>query len=122
MESSEGVDRHHFDAIVTDQDMADTYLPAFEACASPTRGGGSCIMCSYNAVNSVPMCANKEYLTDLARNEWKFDGYITSDCQAVEDIYYARQYTSTPEEAVALVLQSGLDIECGGLFEGSLGR
>lgn len=50
LEDYDSVDRHHFNANVTMQDMADTYLPAFEACASPARGAGSCIMCSYNSV------------------------------------------------------------------------
>ena len=45
------------------------------------------IMCSYNAVNGVPMCANALYLNDTLRNSWKFDGYVTSDCDAVGDVY-----------------------------------
>jgi hypothetical protein len=36
-------------------------------------------MCSYNSVNGVPSCANKDILTTKARLEWGFDGYITSD-------------------------------------------
>jgi beta-glucosidase-like glycosyl hydrolase len=116
LEDYNSIDRHHFNANVTEQDMADTYLPAFEACASPSRGGGSCIMCSYNSVNGIPMCANNEYL-DLARKEWKFDGYITSDCGAVEDVYATHYYASTPTAAVADVLKAGMDTECGSWFE-----
>lgn len=37
-------------------------------------------MCSYNAINGVPACANRELLTDLLRNTWKFDGFVVSDC------------------------------------------
>lgn len=116
LEDYDSIDRHHFDANVTEQDMADTYLPAFEACASPDQGAGSCIMCSYNSVNGVPMCANNKYL-DLARNEWKFDGYITSDCGAVEDVYANHYYATTPIAAVADVLKAGMDTECGSWFE-----
>ncbi len=117
LENYEGMDRHHFNANVTAQDMADTYLPAFEACASPDAGGGSCIMCSYNSVNGVPTCANKHLLTTLARETWNFNGYITSDCGAVEDVYNTHYYAKTPSETVRDVLQAGMDTECGRWFD-----
>ncbi len=105
------MDRFHFDANITAQDAADSYLPAFESCV--VRGGASSIMCSYNAVNGVPSCANHELLTDIARNKWNFDGYITSDCGAVNNVYDSHHFTSTPEEAVKSVFSAGMDIECG---------
>lgn len=37
-------------------------------------------MCSYNAINGVPACANRELLTDLLRNTWNFSGFVVSDC------------------------------------------
>jgi len=43
------MDRFHFDAEVSAQDMADTYLPAFEACVRVAQAHS--VMCSYNAVN-----------------------------------------------------------------------
>ena len=39
---------------------------------------------SYNAVNGIPACANSFLLRDVARSEWGFNGYITSDCDAVQ--------------------------------------
>jgi beta-glucosidase-like glycosyl hydrolase len=70
-------DRHHFNAIVTAQDEADTYLPAFQAAVEGARVSG--IMCSYNEVNGIPSCANSFLLNEIARQEWGFYGYITSD-------------------------------------------
>lgn len=113
LEDYEGIDRHHFNAVVNDQDFADTYTPAFESCISPEQGGASCIMCSYNELNGVPTCASKDLLTTLARDTWKFEGYITSDCGAVDDIYQTHEYSSTPEQAVYDVLHAGMDTECG---------
>jgi len=110
-------DRHHFNANVTAQDMADTYLPAFESCIAQDRGAASCIMCSYNEVNGVPSCANRELLTTLARDTWGFEGYIASDCGAVEDVYDTHHYASTPEQAVAETLDAGMDLECGSFFD-----
>lgn len=84
LESWHGVDRHHFDARVSDEDLAEFYLPAFQACVE--RGRASAMMCSYNAVNGVPSCASSFLMNEVARSEWKLDGYITSDCAAVSDI------------------------------------
>mmetsp|Transcript_13222 Transcript_13222/g.21646 ORF Transcript_13222/g.21646 Transcript_13222/m.21646 type:complete len:516 (+) Transcript_13222:207-1754(+) len=95
--------------------MVDTFLPAFEACISPAKGGASCVMCSYNSINGVPSCANKDLL-QKTRVDWAFDGYITSDCGATEDIYSTHHYADTPEEAVSLSLQAGMDMDCGRWF------
>jgi beta-glucosidase-like glycosyl hydrolase len=108
LENYEDMDRHHFNANVSAQDMTDTYLPAFEVCASPHSAAASCMMCSYNEVNGVPSCANRQLLTDRARMEWGFDGYITSDCGAVEDVFNTHYYAKTPQQAVREVLLAGL--------------
>lgn len=108
---SQEVPRHRNDAIVSKQDQIDTYFPAFEDCVS--RGHVSSVMCSYNAVNGVPSCADKALLTDLVRGQWKFDGYITSDCEAVYDVLYEHHYTQTPERTCATTLSAGMDLNCG---------
>ena len=43
-------------------------------------------MCSYNAINGVPSCANRELLTDLLRESWKFDGFVVSDCGRLREV------------------------------------
>lgn len=108
---SQEVPRHRNDAIVTKRDQLDTYFPAFEDCVK--RGHVSSLMCSYNAVNGVPACADKALLTDLVRNQWGFDGYIVSDCGAVADIIYNHHYTQTPEQTCATTMNAGMDLNCG---------
>lgn len=49
-------------------------------------------------VNGVPSCANKWLMTDKARNDWGFQGYITSDCGAVDNVLNTHHYTKTPEQ------------------------
>ena len=78
MENSDNTDRFTFDAPVSEYDQNDTYLVAFRSCV--VEGNVSGIMCSYNAENGVPSCANKDLLTNYLRNELGFYGYITSDC------------------------------------------
>lgn len=108
---SQEVPRHRNDAIVSKQDQADTYFPAFEDCVK--RGHVSSVMCSYNAVNGIPACADKGLLTGLVRQQWKFDGYITSDCAAVADVIYEHHYTQSPEHTCATTLNAGMDLNCG---------
>ncbi|XP_010527498.1 PREDICTED: probable beta-D-xylosidase 6 [Tarenaya hassleriana] len=102
--------RYNFNAVVTEQDMEDTYQPPFRGCIQD--GKASCLMCSYNAVDGVPACARGDLL-QKARAEWGFNGYITSDCDAVATIFEYQRYTKTPEEAVADALNAGVDINCG---------
>ncbi|KAF0895901.1 hypothetical protein E2562_017547 [Oryza meyeriana var. granulata] len=111
IEEWKGVSRYNFNAKVTAQDLADTYNPPFKSCV--VEGKASCIMCAYTLINGVPACANSDLLTKTVRGEWKLDGYTASDCDAVAILHQAEHYTKTPEEAVAVALKAGLDINCG---------
>jgi len=116
MESSDiagfQTDRRHFDATVPIQDLVDSYMVPFQACVE--KGRVTSLMCSYNAVNGVPSCANDWLLTTVARENWGFDGAIVSDCDADSDVFNSHHYTATPEEAVRDVLRAGTDVDCGG--------
>jgi len=96
------MDRHHFNAIITQQDLTDTYFPAFGSCAN--RGNASGVMCSYNAVNGVPSCASSFLLNETLRGKWGFNGYVTSDCGAVNDVYSSHNYTNTTDETVRCII------------------
>uniref|UniRef100_A0A453PJ89 Glycoside hydrolase family 3 N-terminal domain-containing protein n=1 Tax=Aegilops tauschii subsp. strangulata TaxID=200361 RepID=A0A453PJ89_AEGTS len=115
LENWKGVTRFAFDAKVTEQDLADTYNPPFKSCVED--GGASGIMCSYNRVNGVPTCADHNLLSKTARGDWSFNGYITSDCDAVAIIHDVQGYAKAPEDAVADVLKAGMDVNCGGYIQ-----
>ncbi|GAB2232025.1 hypothetical protein Droror1_Dr00011046 [Drosera rotundifolia] len=102
--------RYNFNAVVTDYDMEDTYLPPFKSCIQD--GKASCLMCSYNSVNGIPACAAGDLLK-IARTQWGFQGYITSDCDAVATIFEYQHYTKSKADAVADALKAGVDINCG---------
>jgi beta-glucosidase-like glycosyl hydrolase len=108
------VDRHHFNAVITEQDLADTYYPPFTSCAN--RGNASGVMCSYNAVNGVPSCASKMLLTEKLRDKWGFDGYITSDAGAVSDVMNTHNFTDSNDTTCTAVLEAGMDNNAGGWF------
>ncbi|KAH9310561.1 hypothetical protein KI387_025596, partial [Taxus chinensis] len=111
LDNWKGVDRFHFNAEVTEQDLEDTYQPPFKSCVQ--EGHVSSVMCSYNRVNGVPTCADGNLLKETVRGQWGLDGYIVSDCDSVDVFYNSIHYTKTPEDAVAVALKAGLDLNCG---------
>ncbi|GLZ31011.1 beta-glucosidase [Lentzea sp. NBRC 105346] len=64
-------------SVVSERTLQEIYLPQFEAAIR--EGGASSVMCSYNWVNGVNACENRYLLTEVLRDQWKFDGFVTSD-------------------------------------------
>lgn len=92
-------------------DLWDTYLPAFKELITKANVEG--VMCAYNAVNTQPCCANDLLMNDILRKQWKFTGYVTSDCWAIDDFF---KYHKTHKDSVTAAVDGvmhGTDIECG---------
>lgn len=106
-----GVDRYHFNARVSKQDLEDTYNVPFKSCV--VEGKVASVMCSYNQVNGKPTCADPYLLKNTIRGEWGLSGYIVSDCDSVGVLFDTQHYTATPEEAAAATIRAGLDLNCG---------
>ncbi|HXJ23650.1 MAG TPA: glycoside hydrolase family 3 C-terminal domain-containing protein [Polyangia bacterium] len=104
-------DRHAFDARATAHDLADTYLPQFEAAVR--RGKVASVMAAYNRVNGQPCAANRWLLADTLRGAWGFDGYVVGDCGAIGDIFGGHHTAATREQAAADALRAGTDLDCG---------
>lgn len=107
-------ERHVFDARSNSKDLNATYLPQFEM--GIKEGGAYSVMCAYNRLNGEACCGSNGLLNQLLRKDWQFNGYIVSDCEAITDIYAHHKLVSTPEEAAALSVKSGTDLECGKVF------
>ena len=103
-------ERHGFDAKTDARDLYDTYLPAFEACIR--EGGAYSVMCAYNRYMSDPCCANNT-LKKILRDDWKFPGYVVSDCGAVYDFYKFHNVAEGPAAASSMAVKAGTDLECG---------
>lgn len=103
--------RHTFDAVVSEQDLRDTYLPHFEAAVK--EGGAYSVMCAYNSVDGEPACANTRLLGDILRKEWGFKGYVVSDCGAIGDIYLNHKFAPDANHGVADAIEAGTDLNCG---------
>lgn len=107
--------RHSFDARVSEKDLRETYLPAFKECI--IEGKAESIMGAYNRTNGEPCCASPTLLQKILREEWGFDGYVVSDCGAINDIHANHKVTNTPEESAAMAVNAGCDLNCGRAFE-----
>lgn len=120
LESWEGVDRFHFDAEVTLQDLSEYYLPSFQSCVRDAQVAS--VMCSYNSVNGIPACGNSYLLQDVLRDFWGFndDRWVTSDCGAIDNIFTTHNFTSSFAEAVADALKAGTDLDCGSTYSTNL--
>jgi beta-glucosidase len=70
-------------------------------------------MGAYDRTNGEPCCASKTLLQDILRDEWGFDGYVVSDCGAIGDIFKTHRVAKTAQEAAALAVGAGCDLNCG---------
>jgi beta-glucosidase len=104
-------DRHHFDVHPSKRDLYETYLPAFEALVK--EADVDAVMGAYNRVYGESASGSKFLLQDILRRDWGFKGYVLSDCWAIEDIWKNHKIVATVEEASALAVKNGDDLDCG---------
>jgi len=105
--------RHRFNAIASDRDFRETYLPAFKALV---EADVEAVMCAYNRTNDEACCGSKSLLGTILRDELGFNGHIVSDCWALNDIWKKHKIVPTVEEAAALSVQSGVNLNCGDVY------
>jgi beta-glucosidase len=108
-------DRHSFNAITDERDLRETYLPQFEM--GIKEGKAYSVMCAYNRYKGEACCGSDLLLKDILRDEWGFQGYIVSDCGAIDDIYRFHKIVATPAEASATGVLAGTDLECGSTYK-----
>lgn len=117
LENSSGTDRLHFNAQLSPFDLGDSYLPIFDRVIHESHARG--VMCALNAVNGAPSCGSRQ-LGAILRDAWKFDGYVTSDTDAIREIMTTHKYVDTIEKAVASAVQASVDINSGSAFQEGL--
>jgi len=102
--------RHNFDVSPSEADFHDTYLPAFEALVREAKV--EIVMTAYNSVYGKP-AGISDRLYDLLYRQWGFNGHVTSDCGAIEDLYTSYKVAPDLAGAEALALKAGLCLRCG---------
>jgi beta-glucosidase len=103
--------RHVFDARPSAHDLADTYLPQFEAAVR--EGQVASVMAAYNRLDGQACAASPQLLAETLRGRWGFAGYVVGDCGAVDDIFATHHLTASPAAAAAAALRAGTDLDCG---------
>ncbi len=106
--------RHEFNAIARKKDMHETYFPAFKALVQ--EANVEAIMCAYNRTNDEPCCGSKLLVQDILREQWGFQGHVVSDCWAIRDLHEGHKVTATPQESAAMALKSGINLNCGSIY------
>ena len=112
--------RHRDNYKVSDQDLYETYLPAFEAAVKEANVHS--VMCAYNRFRDEACCGSNLLLQKILRDDWNFEGYVVSDCWAINDFWEPDKHhiVETAEEAAALAVDRGTDLNCGNVFDPNL--
>ncbi|MBR5366786.1 MAG: glycoside hydrolase family 3 C-terminal domain-containing protein [Clostridia bacterium] len=84
-------------------------LPIFEAAVA--GAGAVNVMCSYNAIDGIPVSADHELLTEILRDRWGMRGFVRSDMTAVERLYDNHYVAPTRRDAMAMGLAAGVDLQ-----------
>ncbi|WP_299017298.1 glycoside hydrolase family 3 protein [uncultured Polaribacter sp.] len=109
--------RHSDNYKVSDRDLYETYLPAFEAAIVEAKVHS--VMCAYNRFRDEACCGSNLLLQKILREDWNFQGYVVSDCWAINDFWEPNKHglTETPAEAGALAVKTGTDLNCGSVYD-----
>src|SRR5580704_2666386 len=99
--------RQKLSAEVDERNLMEYWLPHWKAAI--TEGHAQSVMASYNAINGAPDAINKYLLTDILRDQWKFDGFVTDDLGGVNLLVAAHHITEDPVEATAEAIKAGCD-------------
>ncbi|WP_192715909.1 glycoside hydrolase family 3 N-terminal domain-containing protein [Paenibacillus sp. OAE614] len=78
------------------------------------RAGAKSVMTAYNEIDGVPCTSDKYLLTDLLRKEWGFDGFVITDCGAINMLVWGHDTAADPQEASAMAVNAGVDMEMSG--------
>lgn len=109
--------RHNGSADMDDRDMREFYLQPYRTLIEKDKLPS--IMTAYSAVNGVPMSASKFLVDTIARRTYGLEGYVTGDCGAVDDVLNSHHYAKSKAEAAAMALKTGVDSDCGGVYQTS---
>lgn len=93
---------------IPERQLRNIYLPPFEAAIKDADC--ATIMTSFNSNNGIPPSANKFLLTDLLRNEWKFDGVVVSDWASI-GIMTTQGFCEDKKDAARKAANAGMEID-----------
>lgn len=106
--------RHEFNAVVSQKDLNETYLSAFETVVGEADVEG--VMGAYNRTNGEPCCGSRTLIQDILREKWGFQGHFVSDCWAIRDFHEHHEVTTDAKHSAATAINAGCDLNCGNTY------
>lgn len=91
-------------------EMYDTYLPPFKAAL---EAGSVSFMAAFNALNGIPSTANPWLLTSVLRQQWGFDGFVTSDWAGIRELI-GHGVAADGADATRKAILAGVDMDMMG--------
>ncbi|MEN9908511.1 MAG: hypothetical protein RLZZ540_1660 [Bacteroidota bacterium] len=107
--------RHSFDVDVSDRDLYETYFPAFRKTIKEAKVYS--IMGAYNRFRGASCSGSDFLLNKVLRDQWGFEGYVVSDCDAIKDIQTTHKIANSAAQAASIGLNGGCDLNCGSYYE-----
>ena len=96
---------------VGERELMQAYMYPFKKAID---NGALSVMTAYSSVDGIPSTAHKKLLTGLLREQWGFKGFVVSDLGSIEGIKNDHHAAATLEEAAALAMNAGVDVDLGG--------
>lgn len=93
------------------RELHEVDLPPFEKAFAE---GAFSVMTAYNEIDGVPCTSSRYLLNQVLREQWGFKGFVITDCGAIDMLHSGHNVASTGEEAAALALSAGVDMEMSG--------
>lgn len=97
--------------------IRENFLVPFEAAVKEGHVGS--VMASYNEIDGIPSHINHWLLDKVLRQEWGFNGYVTSDGNGLQMLVDTHHVAATKADAARLALAAGVDYD---LSDGSVYR
>ena len=105
-----------FASVTSWRELREVYLEPFRACVE--EGGARGIMSAYNSVDGIPASCNGRLLKEILKGEWGFKGIVVSDYDAVDIVHRHHLLAETEDDALALCINNGLDLELHNTSDG----
>lgn len=94
-------------AYIAPDDLREKYFRPFKDCM---QAGALTMMVNSASINSVPVHASHEYLTEWAKEQLKWDGMTVTDWADINNLFTREHIAADRKEAVALGINAGIDM------------
>ena len=94
-------------AYIAPDDLREKYFRPFKECM---QAGALTMMANSASINSVPVHASHEYLTEWAKEQLKWDGMTVTDWADINNLFTREHIAADRKEALALGINAGIDM------------